>query len=251
MAAYVLVHGAFQGGWVWQCVAAALRSQGHQVYTPTLTGCGERVHLLRQDVDLPTYIEDVANVFEFEGLHEATLVAHSYAGLVCSAVARKRPHRIANLVDVDALIPEPNKSFVDLAPDAFRHLLETHTHAKWLVRPWPIHQFGIADERERSWFQSRLVNFPLAAFTTPFPGTFDGTLQVISYIHCPEGANPLIDRMANEAKAKGWAYYELHSGHCPMVTVPKQLAELLIQVQTENISNESDLGLQDAKANSA
>ena len=95
MTTFVLVPGAWQGGWCWQRVTPRLRAAGHEVYTPTLTGLGERAHLARPDVDLDTHIQDVVNVLTYEDLHEVILVGHSYAGIVVTGVAiRGRPTRV-------------------------------------------------------------------------------------------------------------------------------------------------------------
>lgn len=114
MATFVLVHGATAGGWVWRPVPSLLRAEGHEVYTPTLTGLGERAHLLSPEVDLGTHIQDVVNVLEFERLSQVILVGHSYGGVVVTAVAERIPERLAQLVYIDALVPADGESVADL-----------------------------------------------------------------------------------------------------------------------------------------
>src|SRR6266550_3724430 len=106
VAVFVLVHGSFHGGWCWQRVVPVLRAAGHGVYTPTLTGLGERVHLASPDVGLSTHIEDIVNFILWENLHDIVLVGHSYGGMVVTGVADRIPGRIKHLVYVDALLAE-------------------------------------------------------------------------------------------------------------------------------------------------
>src|SRR5579864_6508570 len=102
MATYVLVHGGGHGGWCYQRIAPRLRAAGHDVYTPTLTGLGERTHLLRPDINLDTHIADVVGVLKFEGLTGAILVGHSYGGMVITGAADRALSRVAHLVFLDA-----------------------------------------------------------------------------------------------------------------------------------------------------
>src|SRR5262245_12927354 len=110
---YVLVHGAWHGGWCWAKVARLLRDAAQDVYTPTLTGLGERAHLARHEVDLETHIQDVVAVLESEELRGVTLVGHSYAGMVISGVAARVTGRISHLVYLDAFVPESGKCVLD------------------------------------------------------------------------------------------------------------------------------------------
>jgi pimeloyl-ACP methyl ester carboxylesterase len=123
MATIVLVHGGWTGGWNWQGVARRLRAAGHEVYTPTLTGLGERVHLATPDVGLDTHITDIVNVLAYEDLHDVMLAGHSYGGMVITGVAGQAPDRLAQLVYLDAYAPFAGESLLDLvAPEARRTL---------------------------------------------------------------------------------------------------------------------------------
>lgn len=106
MTTFVLVHGAWLGGWAWKHVTPRLRMAGHEVFAPTLTGLGERVHLAHPGVGLETHIQDVVNVLVFEDLQQVTLVGHSYGGIVITSVADRTPERLAQLVYLDAFVPE-------------------------------------------------------------------------------------------------------------------------------------------------
>ena len=189
MATYVFVHGAFQGGWVWGKVASILRGKKHEAYSPTLTGCGDRSHLLTEDVDLHTYIKDITNFLSFENLSDVVFVSHGYSGMVTSAVIQAMPHLPRKVIYLDAVIPEQGKSFLDLAGEGFRYVLDSHRHNSWLVKPLSSLSFGISRSTDKQWFESRLVNFPRASFTTPFPGKFDSTLFDITFIHCKNGSD--------------------------------------------------------------
>jgi pimeloyl-ACP methyl ester carboxylesterase len=226
MANFVLVHGAFQGGWVWKSVAAQLRGEGHEVYTPTLTGAGERMHLLDPSVNLGVYCHDVANLVYFEGLDDVILVGSSYAGMVIDAVAIKVRHKISRLVYLDAVVPEKGKSFVDLAGPDFELMLRAST-VGWQVHPWPLEVFGIRCEEQKRWFSSRLVHFPLRAFDSVLPDVPPYGEIFRTYIHCTEHKNGFIKRTAARCKLAGWEYYELATGHCPMVTAPEDVAVML------------------------
>ena len=113
MAKFVLVHGAFQGGWIYARVARLLREAGHEVHTPTLTGLGERSHLAHHAINLDTHIQDIVSVFKHEDIADAILCGHSYGGMVIGGVADLVPERIGNLVFLDAVIPENGKSIAD------------------------------------------------------------------------------------------------------------------------------------------
>ena len=229
MATFVLVHGAFQGGWVWHPVASLLQKGNHSVYTPTLTGVGERVHLLEESIDLDTYIRDITNVIHFESLSDVILVGHSYAGMIITAVADKLPSKISHLVYLDAVVPEAGKSFLDLAGPEFQLLLQQHATG-WQVRPWPLEAFGIRCEEDKRWFSSKLVQFPLKAFESVFLRHEQNESVSRTYIHCTEHKNAFIKRVAAQCKRDGWNYYEMQTGHSPMVTVPDGLADILTQI---------------------
>lgn len=112
MATFVLVHGTTAGGWVWKDIARPLRAAGHEVYTPTLTGLGERVHLLSRNIGLDTHITDIVNVIRFEKLRNVILVGHSYGGMVITGVAEQIANRIEELVFFDAIVPYDGESAV-------------------------------------------------------------------------------------------------------------------------------------------
>ena len=118
-ATIVLVHGAWHGGWCWKKVVPLLRAYGNDVYAPTLTGLGERSHLLHQQIDLDLHIQDIVAMLDYEDLHDVTLVGHSYGGMVITGVADRERARINKLVYLDAFMPDNGKSLQDYTPTAF------------------------------------------------------------------------------------------------------------------------------------
>jgi pimeloyl-ACP methyl ester carboxylesterase len=136
---YVLVHGSCHGGWCWKKLTPLLRNAGHIVYTPTLTGLGERTHLVSRDIDLYTHILDIVQVFEYEELDEIILVGHSYGGMVIGGVADKIPHKIKSLVYLDGYIPQDNKSAFDIIPGLetiYKERALREEGKEWLVAPY-------------------------------------------------------------------------------------------------------------------
>jgi pimeloyl-ACP methyl ester carboxylesterase len=230
METFLFVHGAFQGGWVWEKVADLFRTRGHDVHTPTLSECGYLARSGCRESDLNVYIEEIRNYIEFEDLSDIILVAHSFSGMVCGALMMQISERIRHAVFIDAVIPEPQQSFTDMAGDPFRDMLEEHHLDDGSVKPWPLQSFGVTGS-ESTWFLDRLRPFSYRAFYTPFPEFFDPQRVSTSYIRCQGATNPFIQKMGGKAKANGWPLMELNAGHCPMVTCPAELSKaIMLQV---------------------
>lgn len=161
-ATYVLVHPAWHGGWCWKKVTPLLRARGHDVYTPTLTGLGERSHLSHPELGLETHIQDIVNVLKFEDVNRAILVGHSSSGSVITGVADQVPQQIAHLVYLDAFVPTDGQTMMDVIPPDRRQGMEQWVRAEgrgWLLpslAPAPWDQFlreawRITDEADRQW----------------------------------------------------------------------------------------------------
>lgn len=234
MANMVLVHGAFQGSWVWSKAATALAAYGHVAHRPTLCGCG---HLRRRPdagAGLASHIEEIVQYIADEELAEVALVANSYSGLVCCGVAERLPTVVTRLVLVDGILPQAGKSFADMGGEPFRQMLAKHALPQsaggqgGLVRPWPLAMFGVPPEAAQ-WFESRLGPFPLGAFTEAYPGTGRPAQAERVYIRCTPTGNPMLAAMAARAEAEGYTMRDLASGHCAPACVPAALAELLHQ----------------------
>jgi pimeloyl-ACP methyl ester carboxylesterase len=163
MTTFVLVHGSCHGGWCWKKVTPLLRKYGHDVYFPTLTGLGERSHLVSKDIDLYTHIRDVTQVLECEDLNEVILVGHSYGGLVIGGVAERIPERIKRLVYLDAYIPQDNKSAFDIEPGLetiYQERALKERGREWLVASYEPKVWGVTNPNDISWMEIRLSPMP-------------------------------------------------------------------------------------------
>lgn len=218
----VLVHGAWHAGWCWKKLLPRLRAAGREVFTPTLTGLGERVHLLNPSIDLNTHISDVVAMLEYEDLNGVVLVGHSYGGMVISGVAEKASARLSHLVFLDAFLPEDGKSLRDYAP-----VPPTREDGWRIPVPGGPRDFGVTNEDDIAWVQRRLGDQPLLTFTQPVALSADRIPR--TYIQCTEA--PFFAEAATRAKAKGYRYNALlTAGHDAMITQPKELAQILLKI---------------------
>src|SRR5262249_11162814 len=164
MTDFVLVHGTWGGGWQWRPVAERLRARGHRVFTPSLTGLGERAHLVTPATGLDTHIDDIANVLAWEGLRNVALVGTSYGGLGIARVAARLPDRIRALVFLDAALPQEGRCMLDLVPAERRATVERLARqdgSGHLVPTSLVLDTGIADETERAAYLARMSPHPL------------------------------------------------------------------------------------------
>lgn len=235
MTTFVLVHGAWHGGWCWRHVARALRAAGHDVFTPTLTGLGERSHLLTPDVDLRTHVRDVIAALEFEDLTDMVLVGHSYAGMVVTGVAGQVPDRLRRVVVVDGFLPERGEEALRLLPpEAAAHYrdLVADAGAGWWIPPRPMDWFGVTDPAAVRWLSGRLTRHPFTTYTQPAEHGASELTVPGGYILCAGWATRFRP-MAGRAKALGWPVTELMADHEVMATDPMALVgELLTQNHT-------------------
>jgi pimeloyl-ACP methyl ester carboxylesterase len=225
MATFVLVHGAWHGGWCWKNVTPLLRAGGHDVFTPTLTGLGERTHLLTPAIDLNTHVQDVKAVLEYEDLHDVVLVGHSYGGMVITGVAEQAQARLAQLVYLDAFLPEHGKALQDYAP------VPPLRDDGWRIpSPGGPRDFGVTDEHDIAWITPRLGDQPLKTFTQPVQRSAKQINSLAqTFIQCTDA--PFFSEAGERAKRQGFRYRELFSaGHDAMVTMPRQLADVLIEL---------------------
>lgn len=228
MATFVLVHGAWLGGWVWRDVAAALRAAGHTVLTPTLTGLGERAHLGGPQVGLQTHIADVVNVLEYEDLAGVTLVGHSYGGMVVTGVADHAAHRLSQLIYLDAFVPEHGQSLHDLVPPQggqHNRDLAAREGDGWRI---PLERQWRTGPAERlPWLEPRWTDQPLRCFEERLPlARPSGAGLPRTYIRCTQN---LVTGMlfARFAADPAWRVCELPAEHAAMVSAPDALAALL------------------------
>jgi pimeloyl-ACP methyl ester carboxylesterase len=237
MAVFVLVHGAGTGGWLWRRVRVALERDGHEVFTPTLTGLGERAHLLRRDIGLSTHIEDVVGVLLHEELRNVVLAGFGYAGMIIPAVADRLPGRVRRLVYVDAVVTQSGQSMLDVLPPEVREAWQRNVLAGdgWRVPPYEAAELGHLDpdsggEAEVRRVLARRLPQPLACFSEPLViNRLDG--PPASYICCtdkPDGTPSA--RVAAAVRARGWEVRELPTGHFCMLTMPGATAKLLVEL---------------------
>jgi pimeloyl-ACP methyl ester carboxylesterase len=225
-ATFVLVHGAWHGGWCWKKVAPLLRAAGHDVYTPTLSGLGERSHLLNRDIGLDTHIADIAAVLEYEDLHNVILVGHSYAGMVITGLADKSAGRIGHLVYLDAFLPENGKMGSDYGRK-YPPITETSWHDPAPVGP---QAWGVTDEADVAWMKARLSDMPRKCLLQPIQLGNEAARAIKgTFILCTKPSS--FAESGERARQRGYAYRELMSGgHDVMITQPKALVDALLDL---------------------
>ena len=230
MKTFVLVHGTWGGGWMWRTVADSLRAHGHTVYTPTLTGLGERAHLARPETDLELHIQDLVAMLEAEELRQITLVGHSYAGFVITGAAARAAARIGHLVYLDAFVPEPGKCLLDYVGDlapAMREAARAHGEG-WKLPPFPPERFGVTSQRDTEWLTKHLVPQPLRTFEQPLPAAGGEKLKR-AYIYCSKPATGTFDQFAERLRDdRKWTFHDVKTGHDAMVTAPGDIAKILM-----------------------
>ncbi|MFK4264650.1 alpha/beta fold hydrolase [Streptomyces milbemycinicus] len=240
MSTYLLVHGAWHSGQCWERVTPLLASAGHRVSAPTLTGYGEKAHLLSPEVGLDTHVEDVVRLITEEDLNEVILVGHSYAGLVISSAANQIPDRIAHLVYLDAMVPEDGETAADVMP-VTQNLIDRAlaSDSGWRVPPLPefpppMGLFGVTDPADVAWLRTMLSDQPVRCLQQPVRLDNPAVNTIPrTHIHCvvgePEGITrrPVPPIQPNGAPAQVW---ELATGHDCMITTPVELTDLLLKL---------------------
>lgn len=233
MATYVLVHGGGHGGWCYQPVARILRSQGQEVYTPTLTGLGEREHLVSQDVDLNMHITDVVKLLQFEDLHDVILVGHSYGGMVITGIADAATDRIGHMVYLDAANPENGQSLVDVAGpmmEAARAGGRVVDGVEMVLFPGndPMGYYGVTDPQQIEWMKPKLTPHPWKCFEQKLVLNNESVMREIPETHivCTETL-PFRDAEALRARSEG-RLWDVSTGHDLMISEPAAVAELLL-----------------------
>lgn len=206
-------------------ISTPFRARGHEVYTPTLTGLSDRIHLLNCGVNLTTHITDIIDLIFYEDLSYVILVGNSYAGMVITSVAAKIPERLKLLIYLDAYLPDAGQSEADLLPvDMFAaRQAEAVKHGGLIQPPQPT-IFGVTDPILEQWVVARMTPQPLDTHTEPVPaGNARSAVIPQIFIHCtskPDSTPDLFAGSASKAKARGWQVYELATGHLAMLTAP-------------------------------
>jgi pimeloyl-ACP methyl ester carboxylesterase len=229
---FVLVHGAWHGGWCWRRVSDLLEQQGHKVFTPTLTGLGERSHLLRAGINISTHVTDVVNLRKWEGLSGVVLCGHSYGGMVVSGVAEQMAPAIGSIVFLDAFVPENGDSMADLTSGTVRDNLKIAAERGDLVVPARSAAAFLVNAKDQAWVDAMCVPQPVGTMTEKV--TLTGARERIgkkAYIRASAYPNPGFDTAYARVKADtSWRTYEVPCGHDVMVDMPERLAEILLEV---------------------
>ena len=227
---FVLVHGGFHGGWCWREVARGLRARGHEVFTPTQTGLGERSHLLSKDITLDTFIEDINQVLRFEDLWDVVLVGHSFGGNSVSGVADRMPERIRLLVYLDAIMLEGGQSMFDSLPKEVvaTRLKAAEASGGLSVAPPAAAAFNIDNAKQAREVETRLTPHPLGAYTSPLNLAHPvGNGLPAVYVRCTQPLFATLQPAREWVKANGMRTVDIKTGHDAMISAPKLLTELL------------------------
>ncbi|HEY7610128.1 MAG TPA: alpha/beta fold hydrolase [Alphaproteobacteria bacterium] len=229
--AFVLVHGAWHGGWCWQRVTPLLRATGHEVHAPTLTGLGDRAHLADRKIDLETHIADVVGFLEMEDLADVVLVGHSYAGMVIAGVADCAAKRLKRLVYLDGFVPEHGKCVLDYWSAEARADFEQRCAPTGFIPPTPLPAYGVTRPEDLAWAEPRIRPHPFATWTQPLFLKKGETTLPRAYIRCTDPARPVFDQFSRKVRDDPrWAYREIACGHDSMIAEPERTADLLLSL---------------------
>lgn len=228
MANIILIHGGMIGGNCWKRVRKSLEEKKHKVLTPTLTGLGERRHLSHPNVDLETHIQDILNTIFYEELDDTVLIGHSYGGMVISGVADRIPKNIKKLIYVAAVLPKDGESMFDAVGPEISSFLYNHAQQGngWQVPASTPQSYGIKATEDANWFNAMTTPHPLKSFQQKLH-IRSRSFQDIEKIYIKCSQDSALDSMANRAKMMNIPYYELNSGHFPMLTAPEAFVNLL------------------------
>jgi pimeloyl-ACP methyl ester carboxylesterase len=236
MATYVLVHGGGHGGWCYQRVARMLRSAGHEVHAPSLTGLAERSHLLGTHVDLDLHIQDIVALLRYEDLKDVILVGHSYGGMVITGVADRAADRIGRVVYLDAATPVNGQSLVDVAGpiiEAVRPYGQTVDGVELVLLPGPGAGtlYGVTDPDDLSWMEERLTGHPWKCFEQPLKLTNEAAFNALPKYHivCTSTLATRDKDLMHNAREAG-RLWDIDTGHDLMITEPQAVTDALIQV---------------------
>ncbi len=230
MATFLICHCAWSAGWAWKKVRPLLRSAGHEVFTPTYTGLGERAHQASPGVDLETHIKDVLAVIEFEDLRDFVLVGHSYGGMVATGVADRVPERVKHLVYLDAFVPANGQSLLDLRGPAPRPAAAASQGENWLIAPNP--PAPDTSPADLAWITPRRRPQPVRTFTQALQLRNPAPRFSRSYIYCTKKTpDDVFLQFSKRFKSDpAWRYYEIDASHSPNVTAPEALVRRLVEI---------------------
>jgi pimeloyl-ACP methyl ester carboxylesterase len=230
MATFVLVHGAWHGGWCWRFVRPLLRRAGHEVFAPSLTGLGERKHLARPEIGLDTHIEDIVSLLEMEDLWEVILVGHSYGGMVITGAADRAHARIKRLVYLDAFVPENGKCTLDYVVPERAARMREEGEKLGNVTPPPLSLWGLTKPEHIDFVKPREVRHPYRTMSQPIRISNSERLKELAktFVYCSSPATGSFDQFAVKYRNDAaWKFFELKTGHDAMILIPEQVAGVL------------------------
>ena len=229
MSTYVLIHGSYQGGWIWKPTVEKLAEKGHTVYSPTLDGCGERAKFIRPGITITTQAEEISGFLHYQDLTDVVLVGTSTGGLVTCKTAELSRDRIQHIIFVDALAPQPGEKVADIVvrdpsyPVSFTELTRGPSKIEMEER-----LFQDLGPDLKKWAMDRVTMHPIEA--TDAPGELDGFWSQkwdATVIRCALSANPSRNHQYRTAQKLEAQWHELEAGHYPMLSHPKELSQLL------------------------
>jgi pimeloyl-ACP methyl ester carboxylesterase len=230
MTTFVLVHGAWHGGWCYKRVARLLRQAGHEVYTPTLTGLGERAHLMGRTIDLGTHIQDIVSIIRCEELSDVVLCGHSYGGMVIAGVAEQIAAKIRSLVYLDAFVPENGKSVFDYLPAEQSEQMRTDAAQNgegYKVTPISAAAFAVND-KDAAWVDAKCVKHPLATLEQKLALSGLRVPKRVYILAVGWEPSPFQQFGARYKDDRDWQFVSIACGHDVMVDRPQELADVLI-----------------------
>lgn len=226
---FVLVHGAWHGGWCWRPVSDIIESKGHKVYTPTMTGLGERSHLLTKEINLSTHITDIENVIKWENLSNIVLVAHSYGGIIVSGIAEKISDKISSIVFLDAFLPENGETLLEKSSPAFVDAIKgAIARGDAGIKAPPATAFGVG-EKDRGWVDSKTTAQPVGTYTEKaiYTGGRD-RIGKKTFVRAKGYKSATFDANLAKVTQGGWKTYELDMGHDMMIIDPARVSDILL-----------------------
>ena len=231
---FVLVHGTLVGGWYWRRVSDLLEKKGHKVFSPTLTGLGERSHLLNKDINLDTHITDIVNVIKREDLNDICLVVHSYGGWVGSGALEQIGDRVSSIVWLDAYKPQDGQKPIDFTNEGFRKAFLNSTEKGEAGFPIPPPKLPpiFVNEKDRGYVNSKLTPQPVGTYAQAI--RLSGAREKVAkktYIRATKFPNAAFDKALAECKTDpSWNTFEINAYHIVMLDEPVWLADTLMKV---------------------
>ena len=231
MATFVVAHGAWSAGWAWKKMRPLMRDAGHELFTPTYTGLGERAHLAHPDIDLDTHIQDIVAVLETEDLTNVILIGHSYGGMVATGVADRAQARVKHLIYLDAFAPKNGQAVFDFVPPDIAEKMRAGAAASpsgYGIPPNPMPSDTSLEDQ--AWAVPRRLPQPVKAFSTKLALSAEPSAPC-TYVYAKRaGIGDNFRQFYQRAQREGWKTYEIDASHNPHITAPGPLTDILSEI---------------------